>query len=67
MVVAKLRIGGFNTDQGIPQMFGDKSVTIEDLMRQKGQLVKRGTLGGNGDIEFWDDDSRIEDRKKISQ
>ena len=24
-------------------------------MRQKGQLVKRGTLGGNGDIEFWDD------------
>ena len=29
-------------------------------MRQKGQLVKRGTVGGNGDIEFWDDGSQTE-------
>ena len=29
-------------------------------MRQKGQLVKRGTLGGNGDVEFWDDGSQME-------
>ena len=39
-------------------MFGDQTITIEDLMRQKGQLVKRGTLGENGDIEFWDDGSQ---------
>lgn len=29
-------------------------------MRQKGQLVKRGTLGANGDVEFWDDGSQTE-------
>lgn len=29
-------------------------------MRQKGQLVKRGTLGTNGDVEFWDDGSKTE-------
>ena len=28
-------------------------------MRQKGQLVKRGILGENRDIEFWDDGSQI--------
>jgi protein import protein ZIM17 len=24
-------------------------------MKEKGQLVKKGTLGVDGDIEFWDD------------
>ena len=33
-------------------------------MRQKGQLVKRGTLDGKGDVEFWDDRSEAE-RKSI--
>jgi protein import protein ZIM17 len=38
-------------------IFGDKKgVTIEDIMREKGQLVKRGSLGEDGDIEFWPDD-----------
>lgn len=26
-------------------------------MRRKGELVKRGHLGGDGDVEFWDDGS----------
>lgn len=26
-------------------------------MKKKGQLVKRGTLGEDGDIEFWPEDS----------
>lgn len=26
-------------------------------MREKGQLVKRGSLGSDGDVEFWDDGS----------
>jgi protein import protein ZIM17 len=30
-------------------------MTIEDLMREKGQLVKKGTLSEDGDLEFWDD------------
>lgn len=42
------------------KIFGDQSLTIEDLMRQKGQLVKRGTLSGKGDVEFWDDGSQTE-------
>ena len=29
-------------------------------MRQKGQLVKRGTLGESRDIEFWDDGTQTE-------
>lgn len=26
-------------------------------MREKGRLVKRGTLGEDGDVEFWEDGS----------
>ncbi|KAH6691524.1 DNL zinc finger protein [Plectosphaerella plurivora] len=37
-------------------IFGDKKVTIEDILREKGQLVKKGTLGEDGDIEFWVDE-----------
>jgi protein import protein ZIM17 len=36
-------------------IFGNRSVTVEDLMRERGRLVKRGTLGEDGDIEFWED------------
>ncbi|KAI4678743.1 uncharacterized protein J4E84_008561 [Alternaria hordeiaustralica] len=39
------------------KVFSDKSVTIEDLMREKGSLVKRGSLSAEGDVEFWDDGS----------
>ncbi|KAI2619256.1 DNL zinc finger-domain-containing protein [Hypoxylon sp. NC1633] len=36
-------------------IFGDRKITVEDLMRERGQLVKRGTLGEDGDVEFWED------------
>ncbi|OAG11333.1 zf-DNL-domain-containing protein [Paraphaeosphaeria sporulosa] len=39
------------------KIFSDKSVTLEDLMREKGDLIKRGTLSSGGDVEFWDDGS----------
>jgi len=39
------------------KIFSDKSVTIEDLMKEKGTLVKRGSLSADGDVEFWDDGS----------
>ena len=42
-------------------IFGDRKVTIEDIMREKGQLVKRGSLGEDGDIEFWPDDYSDQD------
>ncbi|PFH57090.1 hypothetical protein XA68_15517 [Ophiocordyceps unilateralis] len=35
------------------KVFGDRDVTVEDLMRERGRLVKRGTLGEDGDVEFW--------------
>lgn len=41
-------------------IFSDEKVDIEDLMRQKGQRVVKGTLQSvreGGDIEFWDDGS----------
>ncbi|KAF4629969.1 hypothetical protein G7Y89_g8173 [Cudoniella acicularis] len=36
-------------------IFGDRNITIEDLMRERGQLVKKGTLSEDGDVEFWQD------------
>ncbi|KAK1999606.1 DNL zinc finger protein [Colletotrichum falcatum] len=41
-------------------IFGDRKVTVEDLMREKGRLVKRGTLGEDGDIEFYPDEGIAE-------
>lgn len=38
-------------------IFGDRKMTVEDLLREKGQLVKRGTLGEDGDVEFWQDEN----------
>ncbi|KAH8727906.1 DNL zinc finger-domain-containing protein [Phaeosphaeriaceae sp. PMI808] len=37
------------------KIFSDKSVTVEDLMREKGNLVKKGSLSTDGDVEFWED------------
>lgn len=66
---AKLKnLEAMDADKPQQQIFGDRSITIEDLMRQKGQLVKRGTLGGNEDIEFWDDGTQTEyNKSKLSQ
>ncbi|PHH88060.1 hypothetical protein CDD83_8045 [Cordyceps sp. RAO-2017] len=36
-------------------IFGDRKITVEDLMRERGRLVKRGSLGEDGNIEFWPD------------
>lgn len=38
-------------------IFGNRKITVEDLLKERGQLVKRGTLGEDGDIEFWEDGS----------
>lgn len=37
------------------RIFGDRAITVEDLMKERGQLVKKGTLGEDGDLEFWED------------
>lgn len=35
-------------------------------MREKGQLVKRGSLGEDGDIEFWPDEAIPEEFADIA-
>ncbi|PHH70678.1 hypothetical protein CDD82_6976 [Ophiocordyceps australis] len=42
-------------------IFGKRGVTVEELMREKGNLVKRGSLGEDGDIEFWPDEGEAKD------
>ncbi|KAI9673888.1 MAG: hypothetical protein M1817_002094 [Caeruleum heppii] len=37
------------------KIFSDTSTTVEDLMRQNGERVKKGTLNTEGLIEFWDE------------
>lgn len=46
-----------------PQIFSDKSMTIEDILKEKGQLLKKGALGSEGDVEFWDDGTQTERKK----
>ncbi|KAK4129003.1 zf-DNL-domain-containing protein [Parathielavia appendiculata] len=37
------------------RVFGDKAMTVEDLLRERGEQIKRGSLGVEGDVEFWED------------
>ena len=32
-------------------------MTLEDILREKGELVKRGRVGPEGDVEFWDEEA----------
>ncbi|PKS06481.1 hypothetical protein jhhlp_007229 [Lomentospora prolificans] len=41
-------------------IFGDRKVTVEDLVRENGGIVRKGTLGVDGDIEFWADETDAE-------
>ncbi|MCJ1297993.1 hypothetical protein MMC08_000782, partial [Hypocenomyce scalaris] len=48
------------------KIFSDTSMTIEDLMRDNGELIKKGSLSPDGDLEFWEDGSttqRTEERE----
>ncbi|KAK4132377.1 zf-DNL-domain-containing protein [Trichocladium antarcticum] len=42
------------------RIFGDTAQTIEDILRDRGELIKKGTLGAGAaedgeDLEFWED------------
>ncbi|KAA6413148.1 MAG: DNL zinc finger domain containing [Lasallia pustulata] len=39
------------------KIFSDTSMTIEDLMRDNGEMLRKGSLSPDGDLEFWDDGS----------
>ncbi len=48
------------TDDLSLQIFIDKEMTLEDLLRERGQLIKKGTLSSNEDLEFWEDGTQTE-------
>lgn len=31
-------------------------MTLEDILRERGELVKRGRVGPGGDVEFWNEE-----------
>ena len=37
------------------QIFGDKNMTIDKFLEENGEIVRRGALGPDGDIEIWND------------
>ncbi|KAB8345990.1 hypothetical protein FH972_023042 [Carpinus fangiana] len=37
------------------KIFSDKSVTVEDLLAQKGESIEKATVDAEGDLEFWED------------
>ncbi|KAF2416519.1 zf-DNL-domain-containing protein, partial [Tothia fuscella] len=36
------------------KIFSDKRITLEDIMKEKGQVFRKGGLLPSGDVEFWD-------------
>lgn len=42
-------------------------MTIEDLMREQGKLIKKGTLSEDGNLEFWADGTTTERTKPASE
>ena len=45
-------------------IFSDKSVTVEDIMQQKGEAVQRGSITPDGDVEFWAKDANAAGEEK---
>lgn len=41
-------------------------MTIEDIIREQGQLVRKGTLSEDGDFELWADGT-VTDRAKPTE
>ena len=46
------------------KIFSDTSITIEDIMREKGEFIKKGSLGADGDVEFYDDQAGTEEQQE---
>ncbi|KAF2088482.1 zf-DNL-domain-containing protein, partial [Saccharata proteae CBS 121410] len=40
------------------KIFSDKSITLEDILKDKGEKLKLGHVSDDGDLEFWDDGSQ---------
>lgn len=38
-------------------IFSDKGGTVEEVLRDRGELLRKGRLGEDGDVEFYEDDT----------
>ncbi|KAF2722385.1 zf-DNL-domain-containing protein [Polychaeton citri CBS 116435] len=47
------------------KIFSDKNLTLEDILREKGQLIKKGVLGEDGDVEFVDESKLPKEMKQV--
>jgi len=34
-------------------IFSDTKVTLEDIMKEKGEVLRKGNINAEGDVEFW--------------
>lgn len=48
-------------------IFGDRKVTIEQLVQEQGGIVRKGTLDDDGDIEFWSENAVDAGEKKAGE
>lgn len=37
------------------KIFSDDSITVEDILAQKGESIEKGTVSEDGDMEFWEE------------
>ena len=35
------------------QIFSDTGITLEDILSKKGEVLQKGAIDDNGDVEFW--------------
>ncbi|KXL48306.1 hypothetical protein M433DRAFT_115939 [Acidomyces richmondensis BFW] len=43
------------------RIFSDKGGTVEEVLREKGELLRKGRLGEDGDVEFYEDGTDVVD------
>ena len=44
--------------------FVDKAFTVEDLLKEKGELLRKGAYGEDGKLEIWDDPAASEEQSE---
>ena len=49
------------------KIFSDKGITLEDILKEKGQFLRKGRLGEDGDVEFYDESSNEIGQKLAEQ
>lgn len=49
------------------QIFGETPTSLEDLIKEHGELIKKGTLSEDGNFEVWADGSETERKREEGQ